>query len=223
MVCVFLHEAEILAKASNCFRTEATALLDSFFLVALLKDEAFVGLRGLKVRSVLAAGVAIGVDIVTTGFKGVNFKGATVLGDRGGDRTGLLTGLGDCLDVGDSGCGDEQLNMSSPYFAIRSARLKSGFAGAAATDLSDGGELSDDDDNSESLDSLSVLLRRVRLVLDAGVVAGLLDGELLFLNKWYSCARYVETENLSGSSQSTMSSGSRRAGMPSSFSASWKA
>jgi len=36
------HEAEILAKASNCFRTEATALVDSFFLGADPDDAALL-------------------------------------------------------------------------------------------------------------------------------------------------------------------------------------
>jgi len=106
---------------------------------------------------------------------------------------------------------DEQLKMSSPYLAIRSFRLKLGLSGAIRND----GGLSEDVDSSESF-SPSELLSLVRLVLEEGGVRG--RGEV-DLNKWYNCCKYVATDNLSGSWQSTMSSGSNSAGMFSSSSA----
>ena len=81
--------------------------------------------------------------------------------------------------------------MSSPYLAMRSARLNLGGDPAAdpvrEDDLSEGGELSDEDDSSESFDSLSELLSLVRLVREAGKlglgVPSIFAG-LAFLNKW---------------------------------------
>jgi len=106
---------------------------------------------------------------------------------------------------------EEQLKMSSPYLAIRSFRLKLGLSGAIRND---GGLSEEDVDSSESF-SPSELLSLVRLVLEGGVRG---RGEA-DLNKWYNCCKYVATDNLSGSWQSTMSSGSNSAGMFSSSSA----
>ena len=84
--------------------------------------------------------------------------------------------------------------MSSPYLAMRSARLNFGGDPAADPvdpviddDLSEGGELSDEDDSSESLDSLSELLSLVRLVREAGKLglgAPSIFAGSAFLNKW---------------------------------------
>lgn len=81
--------------------------------------------------------------------------------------------------------GEEQLKMSSPYFAISSLRLKVG-AGAAA--MAGAGEAADDDDEVELLSdgglsdveeldnnesfSPSELLSLVKLVLTGGLVGG---------------------------------------------------
>jgi len=130
-LCV-LHEAEIFAKASNCFRTEATALLDSFFLVALLGDDAVDDGVGGLLLLVSKAVLATGVDIVTTVFKGANLAGGgvdIVLVERvEGGRLTMFGDDGTCCSLSVCG-GDEQLNMSSPYLAIRSARLKRGCGG----------------------------------------------------------------------------------------------
>jgi len=198
---LFLHEAEIFAKASNCFRTEATALLDSFFLAVLLLLEvagltASEGLlRGAKERrtSLLSGVVAapLGGATHVTVLTGVILVGVVraesgVLGEDCDEKRLLPVPRG----VRGSGLGDEeQLKISSPYLAMRSARLKSGLAGVFDEDLKEGGELfSDEDERSESFDSLSELLKRVKLLLRAGVVPNALlapnAGLFAFLNMW---------------------------------------
>lgn len=186
-----IHEAEIFAKASNCFRTEATALLDSFFLAVLLAATTAAGLlRGEKVRTTaLLSGVAVTSFAAPAAFTGVILVGVVraesgrVFGEEEGDCVVKIVARG--VALGD-GCGDdEQLKMSSPYLAMRSARLKSGLAGAVFEDRSEGGELSDDEESRESFDSLSELLSRVRLLRRAGLAVGLAPNVgLEFLNMW---------------------------------------
>ena len=104
-------------------------------MAALLGDDAVDDGVGGLLLLVSKAVLATGVDIVTTGFKGANLVGGGVeimLGERveGGRLTAMLgDDDGACCSLSVCAGGDEQLNMSSPYFAIRSARLKRGCGG----------------------------------------------------------------------------------------------
>jgi len=104
-------------------------------VAALLGDDAVDDGVGGLLLLVSKAVLATGVDIVTTGFKGANLAGGGVeimLAERveGGRLTAMLgDDDGACCSLSVCAGGDEQLNMSSPYLAIRSARLKRGCGG----------------------------------------------------------------------------------------------